>query len=188
MTVILKMTRRERDKMNEHLTVANARHLLNQEVAEDDSNSHCPLCLKRVRNDVKGMTPYQALALRGFYEHDRALPGTSAHAATLLKNTEAVRDHGVALLRHWGLLAVIDRPEDATEEQKGSRGLSGFYAITASGKAFVEGLLKVPKNIVKKFGDTTWRTQGKLISFSQALQSIQVTRNGKVVNGMTITP
>ncbi len=174
--------------MNEQLTVATARQRLQDEVATDDRNSHCPLCQKRVRNDVKGMTPYQALALQGLYEHDRQSPGRPAHAATLLKNTEALRDHGVALLRHWGLLTTVERPANATDEQKGSRGLSGFYEITLRGKMFVNGLIKVPKNIVKKFGDTNWQQQGKFISFDEALQSILLTKNGQVVNGMTVTP
>ena len=84
------------------------------------------------------------------------------------------------------LFAGDDDPQRRPHQRKGSRGLSGLYAITEDGKAFVEGQLRVPKNIVKPFGESEWTLDGPLVGINEALHmKLVVTANNIVLNGTT---
>lgn len=169
------------------MTLEEAKSALKQQVAEDDRNTFCPCCSQRCRNDQKGMTQWQALALKSIYDFFKDNPSSiGVHAADLVKDTDGARDHGVALLRHWGLIMPVGRPPDADPNLKGSRGLSGYYVITEEGRGFVEGWWAVPKNIVKPFGMDGWRMSGPQVTFEQVLGAVLATdESGMILDGKT---
>lgn len=172
--------------MDDSTPIGMARERVRRQLLEKP-RAICPCCGSLLRNDRKGMTRWMALGLLDIYRHFRRNQGeVTVHAATLLANRPGARDHGIALLRHWGLLQSVSRPGDAQDRQKGSRGLSGFYALTDNGRAFVEGKLKLPKNIVKDFYESTWRMEGPLIGISEALHAkLVVNENEIVLDGST---
>lgn len=146
----------------------------------------CAECGRILRDDKKGITRWMAMALHAFYVQDKNYPNVPAHASTLTRNTEANRDHGVALLRHWRLLQPVEKPKNASKGQSGSRGLSGFYIITQQGRNFVEGLIQIPKNVVKPI-EGEWSMQGRLVSFQEVLEESRLkVKQGIVVNGETV--
>lgn len=170
----------------EQMTVATARAALIDQVQDDDRGTCCPLCKHRVRNDTKSINRWMAFALR--YVYDEAKKGRDiVHLGDLLKGTPGSRGHDAALLRHWGLIIPVERPEDADTKLKGSRGLSGFYRLTKLGFDFVEGRERVPKNVVKLFGLDEILTDGPLISFEDALDSsLETNHEGVVTSGETV--
>jgi hypothetical protein len=167
------------------MTVAAARLALVEQVQTDDSNTHCPLCKHRVRNDTKGLNRWMAAALRIVY--DASFKQQVVHLGDLLKGTDGSRGHDAALLRHWKLIEPVARPEDASPKLKGSRGLSGFYKLTPLGAEFVQGTAKVPKNIVRLFGIDEYLMDGPFISYADACESVlTTTADGIVPNGSTV--
>jgi hypothetical protein len=176
---------------SDEMTLEQARRRLREQVAVDDSKTHCPCCGLRVRDDKKGITRWMAEALIRMAAHveasqDNGSPVLVVHLATLLAGTPAVRDHGYALLRHWNFIREEPRPLNAGDEQKGSRGLTGWYSITQRGWDVLCGAT-FPKNIVRKFGTKTWTLEGPQITLVEALKSEVLTDDkNKVIDGTTV--
>lgn len=170
----------------DEMTLKEAKALLQQLVEENDSKTCCPCCDKRARNDKKGITRWQVEALCMMAEWSLVNPGKPIHAASVLKNTDAARDHGVALLRHWGFIKEVKRPADAPKKQKGSRGLTGYYEIEDEGWRVLQNGERFKKNIHKPFGSATWETCGSDITLVEAMDSkLNTDENENVIDGTT---
>ena len=180
-----------------------ARELLIEQVIEDDSNTRCPLCDKRARNDSKGMTCWQAKAMfriagkvsrsGNVHSPKDGVFGHVFHLATLTGattgDTDASRDHGASGLRHWGfIIEEKNRPISAPDEQVGSRGLSGFYRMSKSGWDAIDGAA-FHKNIFKKFRSNEWVLYGPLVTLRSVLRAkVNTDENNQIINGDTTIP
>jgi len=129
-----------------------------------------------------------AAALKSIYDYTQASPNKPAvHLGRLVKGNDGSRGHNGSLLRHWGLILPVERPDYALSSEKGSRGLSGFYTITTLGKGFVEGSVQVYNRIERIFGEENadYDVCGYPITFAEASKATLVTVDNIVVNGTT---
>ena len=127
--------------------------------------------------DKKSINRHMASVLLDMYTIDLAQPGKPVHINTELDN----RAHDGSLLRYFGLILPVERPEGRTE--KGSKGLSGFYVITEKGKQFVRGEITVPRSVVKRFGEPA-SVEGEETSFDYAYtSSLKTDKRDIVLNG-----
>ena len=127
----------------DHLTVAEAREFMYEHLEE---GVRC-LCDRRFGFDKRSLYDSVTKALSLVHEEGRQLARVGAelwvHTPRFLhgKVTSAARGGDWAKLRHWGLI----------ERRPGKRGdgwkWSGYWRLTQRGRDFVDGLIKVPKQI-----------------------------------------
>lgn len=143
------------------LTIAEAREELK---AHLDEGVECPVCGQFAKVYKRALRAALVVSLIHIYKFFRTNPATEwlDDTPAYLRTVGTYTTNDVALLRHWRLL----------EPRPGVRGdgswRTGSFRITHEGRAFVRGVLKVPRFAVL-YNQELLQLEGDLISVKDAL-------------------
>jgi len=153
---------------------------------EANGVADCPCCLRQLRErDTKGLNRWMGGALKLFVSLYRV--GQSFHGGTTIKGTVWANGHDFSRLRWWGFITEIEAPEDASGEGRGSRKMTGWYALSQKGVDFANGKISVPKNAVRRYNEDEYSIEGPAIFIGDVLDATLVTNSNNIVtDGTTV--
>jgi hypothetical protein len=144
-----------------NLTVTEAREMV---LSKRDDGVMCPVCDQHVKVYKRALRGALAVSLIHMYRFFKRNPGVEWLVDTprFLRSVGANATNDVALLRHWRLI------EPKLGEREDGSPRIGVFRLTPEGRAFVLGVLKVPR-FALLYNQALLGLAGELVSIKDAL-------------------
>lgn len=115
---------------------------------EKGDSCHCPTCGRYAQVYMRGITKTVAKQLAALYQKQRSI-GDYVHVRDLVMGASGSGDFSKAL--YFGL---IEEKPNTSEKQK----TSGYWRLTAKGKLFIQGHIRIPRRAAVYNGDVLFFT------------------------------